>query len=95
MRLLKEKFDEHIPFSKSLSSSQISCILASSGSSSKSLISEQVESLPDEGADPMDTQEKKGVISSTEHSSKDEAARDDRKALSDDEWEICDRDIFS
>lgn len=96
MRLLKQKFDDHIPFSKSLSSSQTSCILASSGSSSKSLIPEQVESLPDEGADPMDTQEKKGVISSsTEHSSQDEAVRDDCKALSDDEWEIFDRDIFS
>ncbi|XWS76439.1 hypothetical protein CRYUN_Cryun01aG0176300 [Craigia yunnanensis] len=40
VRLLKEKFDERIPLSKSISSSQTSCILASSGSSLKSMASD-------------------------------------------------------
>ncbi|KAL1550199.1 hypothetical protein AAHA92_18197 [Salvia divinorum] len=89
VRMLKETFDEDIPFSKSLSSSQTSCILASSASSSKSLIREQVDLLPDEGADSLDTQDKKGTVScSTESSSQDEAAGNDDKALSDDEWEM-------
>ncbi|KAI3948235.1 hypothetical protein MKX01_014834 [Papaver californicum] len=38
VKLLKEKFDDCVPFSKSVSSNQTSCILASSGSFSKSLI---------------------------------------------------------
>ncbi|KAH6799674.1 hypothetical protein C2S51_036158 [Perilla frutescens var. frutescens] len=97
VRLLKEKFDEHIPLSKSLSSSQTSFILASSGSSSKSLISEQVEALPDEGADGSPgTQEKEGAIScSAGDSSIVQVARNDHKSLSDDEWEICDHDVPS
>lgn len=37
VRLLKQKFDDRVPLSKSISSSQTSCILASSGSSVKSL----------------------------------------------------------
>ncbi|PIA26498.1 hypothetical protein AQUCO_09200005v1 [Aquilegia coerulea] len=49
VKILKENFDDRVPFSKSLSSSQTSCILASSGSSVKSLASdlvpEEVESL--------------------------------------------------
>ncbi|KAJ6401167.1 hypothetical protein OIU84_016558, partial [Salix udensis] len=40
VRLLKEKFDERVPLSKSVSSSQTSCILASSGTSVKSLASD-------------------------------------------------------
>ncbi|XVF21809.1 hypothetical protein REPUB_Repub12eG0122000 [Reevesia pubescens] len=40
VRLLKEKFDERIPLSKSISSSQTSCILASSSSSLKSMASD-------------------------------------------------------
>ncbi|XP_047962388.1 uncharacterized protein LOC125207191 [Salvia hispanica] len=89
VRMLKETFDEDIPFSKSLSSSQTSCILASSASSSKSLIREQVDLLPDEGTESLDTRDKKGTAScSTESSSQDEAAGNDDKALSDDEWEM-------
>ncbi|XP_042053600.1 uncharacterized protein LOC121798590 [Salvia splendens] len=89
VRMLKESFDGDIPFSKSLSSSQTSCILASSASSSKSLIREQVDSLADEGADSLDTRDKKGTVScSIESSSQDEAAGNDDKALSDDEWEM-------
>lgn len=36
MKFLKEKFDERVPLSKSVSSSQTSCLLASSSSSRKS-----------------------------------------------------------
>ncbi|KAI3979864.1 hypothetical protein MKX01_042518 [Papaver californicum] len=42
VKLLKEKFDDCVPFSKSVSSNQTSCILASSGSFSKSLIADWV-----------------------------------------------------
>ncbi|KAL1533270.1 hypothetical protein AAHA92_33174 [Salvia divinorum] len=65
---------------------QTSCILASS---SKSLIREQVDLLPDQRADSLETRDKKGTVScSTESSSQDEAAGNDDKALSDDEWEM-------
>lgn len=37
--LLKEKFDDRVPLSKSVSSSQTSCILAASGTSVKSMVS--------------------------------------------------------
>ncbi|KAF3961442.1 hypothetical protein CMV_013932 [Castanea mollissima] len=37
--LLKEKFDDRVPLSKSVSSSQTSCILAASGISAKSMVS--------------------------------------------------------
>ncbi|KAI3449606.1 hypothetical protein Pfo_006271 [Paulownia fortunei] len=85
VRLLKEKFDEHVPFSKSLSSNQTSFILASSNSSLKSLIPDQVEPVP-VGDDLLETQ-KKG---DHEQVSEEEAARDDRKALLDDGWEFFD-----
>ena len=39
MSLLKEKFDDRVPLSKSVSSSQTSCILAASGTSVKSMVS--------------------------------------------------------
>ncbi|XP_050237677.1 uncharacterized protein LOC126687241 isoform X1 [Mercurialis annua] len=42
VRLLKGKFDERVPLSMSISSSQTSCILASSGSSLKSIASDLV-----------------------------------------------------
>ncbi|KAJ4829136.1 hypothetical protein Tsubulata_011826 [Turnera subulata] len=42
VRLLKEKFDNRVPLSQSISSSQTSCILASSGSSLKSVKSDLV-----------------------------------------------------
>lgn len=40
MRLLKEKFDDRVPLSKSVCSSQTSCILATSGSSVKGMASD-------------------------------------------------------
>jgi hypothetical protein len=42
VRLLKEKFDDRVPLSKSVSSGQTSCILAASGTSVKSMVSDLV-----------------------------------------------------
>ncbi|KAL3849843.1 hypothetical protein ACJIZ3_011725 [Penstemon smallii] len=93
VRLLKQKFDENVPFSKSVSSSQTSCILASSTSSLKSSIPDQVEPVPDL-ADSLETQKKTTSSSSSSSSyeqvSEDEAAKDDRKALLDDGWNFLD-----
>ncbi|KAK4492542.1 hypothetical protein RD792_003354 [Penstemon davidsonii] len=91
VRLLKQKFDENVPFSKSVSSSQTSCILASSTSSLKSSIPEQVEPVPDL-ADSLETQKKTSSSSSSsyEQVSEDEAAKNDRKALVDDGWNFLD-----
>ncbi|XAR61228.1 hypothetical protein NMG60_11034873 [Bertholletia excelsa] len=47
VKLLKEKFDERVPLSKSLSSSGTSCILASSSSSLKSMSPDQVPEQAD------------------------------------------------
>ncbi|PIN03066.1 hypothetical protein CDL12_24422 [Handroanthus impetiginosus] len=80
VRLLKEKFDEHVPFSQSLSSSQTSRILASS-TSSKGSISEQQVGLVAGGANSLETQKK---------SSEDEPAGNDRATFLDDGWEIFD-----
>ncbi|KAL7084172.1 hypothetical protein ACP275_14G208800 [Erythranthe tilingii] len=103
VRLLKEKFEEHVPYSKSLASSQTSCILASSTSSVKSSNPEQVEPLRNDSS--LETEKKTELISGfDEHSSssEDEAAAtdDDLKALADndddDGWELFDinREIY-
>lgn len=60
VRLLKEKFDEHIPLSKSLFSSQTSFILASSNTSFKSLSPDQVEIVP-ERDDSLEIQKKETI----------------------------------
>ncbi|KAL3517550.1 hypothetical protein ACH5RR_020139 [Cinchona calisaya] len=91
VRLLKEKFDERLPLSKSLTSSQTSCIVASSSSSSKSTTSEQVDQVTDRD-DPSDTPEKTDLIPSSYEQEfvREETAADDTKELSDDGWEIFD-----
>ncbi|GER39235.1 hypothetical protein STAS_15832 [Striga asiatica] len=87
VKLLKESFDENVPFSKSLSSSLTSCLIASSTSSSKSLNPEVLA--------PADTDllvaetERDAVSCSPDQLSKGELkTRDDRKALVDDGWEF-------
>ncbi|XP_075093893.1 uncharacterized protein LOC107788139 isoform X2 [Nicotiana tabacum] len=88
VRLLKEKFDDRIPLSKSLCSNQTSCILASSSSSLKSMVPDQVA----DPADLLDAPEKMDTASYHE----DHTASEDVKSvihdkdLLDDEWEICD-----
>ncbi|XVF32621.1 hypothetical protein REPUB_Repub17cG0098000 [Reevesia pubescens] len=93
VRLLKEKFDERIPLSKSISSSQTSCILASSGSSLKSMVSD----LGPEQGETAKTLEKSSPTPSADGQSpkgrlSEERYKADGKELSDDGWEIFDRD---
>ncbi|KAG8486827.1 hypothetical protein CXB51_020344 [Gossypium anomalum] len=93
IRLLKQKFDDRIPLSKSISSSQTSCILASSGSSLKSRSS-------DLGSGQWETTKTPEKISPTpsvdgqspKSRSSDERSKADGKELSDDGWEIFDKD---
>ncbi|KAK2649232.1 hypothetical protein Ddye_016721 [Dipteronia dyeriana] len=91
VRLLKEKFDEHVPLSQSVSSSQTTCILASSGSSMKSIASlvvEQVlasETPEEESPTPIRVQSPKGRL-------EDVTSGAERRELMDDGWEIFDND---
>ncbi|XP_057964037.1 uncharacterized protein LOC131155125 [Malania oleifera] len=88
VRLLKEKFDERIPLSESVSSSQTTCILASSSSSLKSMASDRVPVLTDSSEAPKNTSPTPSVGNLTPKSSHGEGSRDDQKALSDDEWDL-------
>ncbi|XP_059660521.1 uncharacterized protein LOC132306928 [Cornus florida] len=90
--LLKEKFDERVPLSKSLSSSQTSCILASSGSSLKSLAPDQVP----EQDEPSETPTKTSPNASVDDQLflVGEGAKDDGKALVEDGWEFFDNREF-
>ncbi|XVE77755.1 hypothetical protein DITRI_Ditri13aG0088000 [Diplodiscus trichospermus] len=94
VRLLKEKFNEHAPLSKSISSSQTSCILASSGSSLKSIAS----GLAPEQGETAKTPEKRSPAPSVDGQSpksrsfSEEGCKADGKELLDDGWEIFDRD---
>ena len=93
VKLLKEKFDARIPLSRSLSSDQTSCILASSSSSMKSLALDQVS----EQADPLTESPKKTSPSASiddSLSSGEEKAKDDRKAFVDAGWEFFDKREF-
>lgn len=96
VRLLKENFDERVPYSKSLSSSQTSCRLASSTSSSKSLVLLQTEQEQgSDGADSSENPKRDLVCCFDEQLSGDEATRDDNKALVEEGWEIFDkRDVY-
>ncbi|XP_042518062.1 uncharacterized protein LOC122091892 [Macadamia integrifolia] len=94
VKLLKEKFDECVPISKSLSSSQTSCILASSSSSIKSLVSDRVPEeveASEEKPSPAPSSEGQVQKSSVEENT---AAGDDKIPL-DDGWEFFgDEDDF-
>lgn len=90
--MLKEKFDDHVLFSKFLSSSQTSSILASSSSSFETLVPDQVEPVPAQ----VDSLENPGK-SDPEHCfdeqiSENKATRDNRKEhiVIDEGWEIFD-----
>ncbi|KAH6772742.1 CBS domain protein with a domain protein [Perilla frutescens var. hirtella] len=82
VKLLKEKFDQHVPLGKSLFSSQTSFILASSSSSLKSLVPEQVENVA--------VGEDENIKDNHEKAPEDEAVREDCKALVEDGWEFFD-----
>ncbi|XP_054778326.1 uncharacterized protein LOC129286369 isoform X2 [Prosopis cineraria] len=88
IRILKAKFDANLPLSESFTSSQTSCILASSGSSHKSLAT-------DAGSDHADLSEilaskpapPTGELSS-ESGNKEESGKTEHKAPLDDEWDL-------
>ncbi|KAE8685215.1 putative DUF21 domain-containing protein [Hibiscus syriacus] len=93
IRVLKQKFDERIPLRESISSRQTSCILASSGSSLKSATSD----LGSGQWETAKTPEKRSPTPSVDGQSpksrsSDERNKVDGKELSDDGWEIFDRD---
>ncbi|CDP03603.1 unnamed protein product [Coffea canephora] len=96
VRLLKENFDERLPLSNSLTSSQKGCILTSSISSSRSVTSEQVNRVHDH--DSSETTEKTDLthfFSEPEFIRGELAAADDEKELADEGWEIFDnRDAY-
>ncbi|MCD7466452.1 hypothetical protein HAX54_003175 [Datura stramonium] len=88
VRLLKEKFDDRVPLSKSLCSSQTSCILASSSSSSKSMV-------PDQVPDPVDFLHASEKMDISCHEEEGKASSDVKSVihntdLLDDGWEIFD-----
>ncbi|GLT42588.1 hypothetical protein SLA2020_165790 [Shorea laevis] len=82
VRLLKQKFDERVPLSKSISSSQTSCILASSGSSAKSVASEPEKISPAPSVDGQSPKDRPEV-------DKDGA---DRKELLEDGWDFFEKE---
>ncbi|KAL3644853.1 hypothetical protein CASFOL_010033 [Castilleja foliolosa] len=93
VRVLKEKFDERVPISKSLFSSQTSFILASSSKSSssyKSLVTDSVEPISMGGDDDLlETQKTVDDGLVCEH---DKASIGNLRALADDGWEYCERE---
>ncbi|KAF9669413.1 hypothetical protein SADUNF_Sadunf14G0105100 [Salix dunnii] len=90
VRLLKEKFDERVPLSKSVSSSQTSCILASSGSSVKSLASDLAAEIgetsehPKEPVGPCSADDQSPEL----HHKSVERASSNKKQLLDDGWDF-------
>ncbi|CAF1702682.1 hypothetical protein HID58_053040 [Brassica napus] len=86
IRLLKEKFDNGVPLSQSITSSQTSCKLASSVSSMKSLLLEKPLDLSYEAP------EASGNNKSAE-ASVNEGKEDERKELLEDGWDIFDKEI--
>ncbi|PPR91197.1 hypothetical protein GOBAR_AA29493 [Gossypium barbadense] len=93
IRLLKQKFDDRIPLSKSISSSQTSCILASSGSSLKSRSTDLGSSQWETAKTPEKRSPTPSVDGQSPKSrSLDERSKVDGKELSDDGWEIFDKD---
>ncbi|KAI3848035.1 hypothetical protein MKX03_028972 [Papaver bracteatum] len=102
VKLLKEKFDECVPFSKSVSSSQTSCILASSGSFSKSLVADWVpehdlSSETPKKITPASSISSASLVSSvcedhplmtTTVPENEDTKFDGKKSLSDDDWEM-------
>ncbi|CAI9761428.1 unnamed protein product [Fraxinus pennsylvanica] len=94
LRLLKEKFEDRVPFSKSLSSSQTSFILASSSSSFETLVPDHVEPVPDQFDSLENPVKSDSEPCFDEQMSENEATRDNRKERIDEGWEIFDnRDV--
>lgn len=93
VKLLKEKFDERVPLSKSLSSSQTTCILASSSSSLKSMSPDLVPELAESSETAKKTSRSPSVDEQLSFGG-EESDRENRKALADDGWEFFDSREF-
>jgi hypothetical protein len=93
VKLLKEKFDERVPLSKSLSSSQTTCILASSSSSLKSMSPDLVPDLAESSETAKKTSRSPSVDEQLSFGG-EESDRENRKALADDGWEFFDSREF-
>ncbi|TKY52599.1 calponin-likey domain-containing protein [Spatholobus suberectus] len=92
IRLLKEKFDANLPLSKSFTSSQTSCKLASSGSSHKTLASD-VGSEHSDSSEIGKTSRAASIESLSSKSGHDEEkSKADHNALLDDGWDIFEKD---
>ncbi|XP_033142052.1 uncharacterized protein LOC103858733 isoform X4 [Brassica rapa] len=87
IRLLKEKFDNGVPLSQSITSSQTSCKLASSVSSMKSLLLEKPLDLSYEAP------EASGNNNKSAEASVNEGKENERKELLEDGWDIFDKEI--
>ncbi|XP_058008688.1 uncharacterized protein LOC110658749 isoform X2 [Hevea brasiliensis] len=92
VRLLKERFDERVPLSKSITSSQTSCILASSASSVKSVASDEL--IPEQKEVSKSPKDRSPTSSICNHSpkSQQEDEENNRKELLDDGWDFFEND---
>ncbi|RDX84016.1 hypothetical protein CR513_34994, partial [Mucuna pruriens] len=90
IRLLKEKFDANLPLSKSLTSSQTSCKLASSSRSSYRTLSSAASS---EHSDLSETSRAASIENLSSKSGHDEEKfKADHNVLLDDDWDIFEKD---
>ncbi|PON65777.1 Ubiquitin system component Cue [Parasponia andersonii] len=89
VRLLKERFDKRLPLSMSISSSQTSCKLASSGSSVKSMASVLVPEEEESSKKPENRSPGSPISSVTPKSRADkDGVKPDQNELSEDGWDI-------
>lgn len=97
VKFLKEKFDERVPLSKSLSSSQTSCLLASSSSSRKSTSNNPILNEAETCGTPKKIAETAMIEDIfPETTFEEEKSRVDLKELTDLGWEFFDEDtLFS
>ncbi|XP_057424349.1 uncharacterized protein LOC130717952 [Lotus japonicus] len=92
VRLLKEKFDANLPLSKSFTSSQTSCKLASSGSSHRTVASDVGSEQSDSSELLKITSPAASIKSLSSKSGNEERPIADHNALLDDGWDICEED---
>ncbi|XP_010422523.1 PREDICTED: uncharacterized protein LOC104707794 isoform X2 [Camelina sativa] len=86
IRHLKEKFDNRVPLSQSISSSQTSCKLASSASSMRSLSLEKpLEASYETPEASINNERLKALV--------DDDKKDERKELLEDGWDIFDKEL--
>lgn len=86
--LLKKNFDERVPLSKSISSSQTSCLLASSSSSLKSIAGEFSSNLLESAKTPEKTSPAPSVGGQSPKSRPDDDQSRVCKEASDDDWDF-------